>query len=184
LNRFNVPVDDDAKVGLAPLTFTDVALANVTVALLIVAVPVAAPIPIAVAAPKALTVVKFVLNSVRVPVDDDASVGFVPLTFTVVAFDKVTVALLIVAIPVAAPIPIAVAAPKALTVVKFVLNNDNVPVELLTNDGLAPLTFTDVALAKVTVALLIVAVPVAAPIPIAVAAPAKFKVVAVVLIKL
>ena len=79
------------------------------------------PILIRVAAPNALTVVRFVLNSVSVPVDDEASVGFAPFTFTVVALVRVSVALPIVAVPVAAPRARVVAAPKALTVVATVL---------------------------------------------------------------
>jgi len=50
------------------LTFTTVALVNVTVVFLIEAVPVAAPIVSAVAAPKAFTVALLVSKSVTVPV--------------------------------------------------------------------------------------------------------------------
>ena len=48
--------------------------------------------------------------------------------FTTVAFVKVTVVFLIDAVPVAAPIVKAVAAPNAFTVALLVLNNVTVPV--------------------------------------------------------
>jgi len=79
LNRLTV-VCVDAMVGVPdPFMLKAVALASVTVALLIVVVPVAAPIPMDVAAPNAETPVAVVLNSVTVPVDVVANVGFAPL---------------------------------------------------------------------------------------------------------
>ena len=139
------------------------------------------PIEIVVAALKALTVKRFVLNNVSVPVEVEASVGEAPFIFNVVALDKVTVAFAIVAVPVAAPIDKVVAAPKALTPVRFVLNNVSVPVAVDAIVGAAPFMFNAVAFDSVTVALAIVVVPVAAPIAIVVAAPPIFSVVAVAL---
>jgi hypothetical protein len=108
--------------------FTTVALENVAVVFLIVAVPVVAPNVNAVAAPNALTVVTFALNNVKVPVVEAAIVGSLPLIFTFVALVNVAVVLPTVKVPVAAPIEIVVAAPNALTVVLLVLNNVTVPV--------------------------------------------------------
>jgi hypothetical protein len=256
-NKFTVPELEELIVGEAPFMFTAVALLNVIVGFAIVNVPVLAPKFIAVAAPKAFTVVRLVLNKVNVPVEVPATVGLAPFILNVVALLNVTVAFAIVAVPVAAPMvnvvaapanemlvdvvlnnvnvatplttvgelsvvvppgvapiltlvvddaappvpmftvlvvaaavalvikfnvtavvgvpPIAkvVAAPKAFTVTRLVLNNVNVPVELLAKVGLAPFILKVVALLKVTVALAIVVVPVLAPILRVVAAPAK-----------
>ena len=92
--------------------------------------------------------------------------------------------ILIVCAAVALPIFTVVAAPNAVAVVKFVLKNVSVPVLVPANVGLAPLTFTAVALANVTVGLLTVIVPVLAPTANVDAAPNAFKVVAVVFNKL
>ena len=108
--------------------FTTVALENVAVVFLIVAVPVAAPNVKAVAAPNALTVVTFALNNVKVPVVEAAIVGSLPLMFTFVALENVAVVFLIVAVPVVAPKVNAVAAPNAFTVVLLVLKSVTVPV--------------------------------------------------------
>ena len=89
-------------------------------------IPVAAPITSAVAAPKALTLVRLVLKSVSNPVEEEARVGFAPSTLTVVALGKVKVALLIVAMPVAAPITSAVAAPAKFILVAVPLIRLNV----------------------------------------------------------
>ena len=161
-------------VFVAPFTVAPVNKFNVDVA-------VVPPIVNVVAAPNSLTVVRFVLNNVSVPVALEASVGFAPFIFNVVALDKVTVAFAIVAVPVAAPIDNVVAAPKALTPVRFVLNNVSVPVAVDAIVGAAPFMFNAVAFDSVTVALAIVVVPVAAPIAIVVAAPPIFSVVAVAL---
>ena len=126
-------------------------------------VPVAAPRLIAVAAPKALTVVLLVLNKVTVPVVDAWITGALPLILKTVAFVKVTVVFLIDAVPVAAPIVRAVAAPKALTVVLLVLNKVTVPVVDAWITGSFPLMFNTVAFPKVAVVLLMFTVPVLDP---------------------
>ena len=110
------------------MMLTTVAFVNVAVVFPTVNVPVAAPILIAVAAPKALTVVLLVLKSVTVPVVEAWITGALPLMLKAVALLKVTVVFLIVAVPVVAPNVIAVAAPKAFTVVLLVLNRVTVPV--------------------------------------------------------
>ena len=68
-----------------------------------------------VAALNAATVNKLVLNKVNVPLLELASVGLVPFMFTVVALPNVTVVLLILAVPVAAPIDTVVALPAMVT---------------------------------------------------------------------
>jgi hypothetical protein len=176
LNNVNVPVVDAAMVGALPFILMFVALVNVAVVLPTVKVPVDAPIAIVVAAPKALTVVTFVLNNVNVPVVDAAIVGALPLILTFVAFVNVAVVLPTVKVPVDAPIAIVVAAPKALTVVLLVLNNVTVPVVDAWITGALPLMFTTVAFANVAVVFLMVAVPVVAPKVNAVAAPKAFTV--------
>jgi hypothetical protein len=75
-----------------------------------------------VAALNALTVNKLVLNNVSVPVLVLDRVGLTPLTFIAVALPSVSVTLLILAVPVAAPIDNVVAAPAKLTVVAVVFN--------------------------------------------------------------
>ena len=80
-----------------------------------------------VAAPKAFTVVSPVLNNVSVPVLVLAKVGEVPLMFSAVAPDSVTVELRMVVVPDAlAPRVSEVAAPKAATVVAVALNTFSV----------------------------------------------------------
>jgi len=96
LNTAAVPVSLVTIAGLAPLTFIVVALPSVTVALLILAVPVVAPIDIVVAAPNKFPVRAFVLNTAAVPVELVTIPGLAPFKFSAVAFDKVTVAFLIV----------------------------------------------------------------------------------------
>jgi len=95
-----------------------VALLNVAVVFLIVAVPVVAPNVNAVAAPKAFTVVLLVLKSVIVPVVDAWITGLLPSMLNTVAFPNVAVVLLTVKVPELAPKANAVAAVKAFTVVE------------------------------------------------------------------
>ena len=135
-----------------------------------VVVPLAFPIPIAVAAPKAFTVVEPVLKSVTVP-DAVVNVGVVPKvtvgvaapSVIAVAFGNVTVAFLMLPVPVVAPIVSVVAAPPTCTVSALVLNTDAVPVEDVTIDGETPLMFKTVAFVRVTVGFRIDAVPPLAP---------------------
>lgn len=101
----------------------------------------------AVAEPKAFTVDRFVLKSVSVPVELVAMVGLAPFMFSVVAFESVTVAFATVAVPVDEPKFNDVAAPKAFTVVAFVLKTLNVVeaaalVTLVVNSGDVPKTST------------------------------------------
>jgi hypothetical protein len=96
LNTEAVPVEVVVSDGDTPFIVNEVALGLASVTLLTVNVPVAAPNVVAVEAPNAFTVVKAVLNNVRVPVEEDAKVGETPLRFNAVAFVNVTVGLLIV----------------------------------------------------------------------------------------
>ena len=79
------------------------------------------PIPIVVACPKALTVVKFVLNKVKVPVLVPEIVGLAPFMSTVVALGNENTVFLTVANPLIAPRSKLFAAPKAFTEVAIVL---------------------------------------------------------------
>ena len=110
-----------AITGEAPFKFNAVALLNVTVWLAIVAVPVDAPNARVVAAPPIFNVVTVELNREAV-VLVVAIAGDAPLMLRAVALANVTVELLTVAVPLAAPRESVVAAPKALTVVAVVFN--------------------------------------------------------------
>ena len=98
------------------LPFTNKLPARLTFALAMLKLPVAAPMLIVVAAPNAFTVVAPVLARVNVP----------PLTLRslsppICRLPVTARSLLIVVVPLAAPIPIVVPAPNALTVVALVL---------------------------------------------------------------
>jgi len=121
LNTEAVPVEVVVSEGDAPFIVNEVALGFANVTLLTVNVPVDAPNVVAVEAPNAFTVVKAVLNSVRVPVDVEAIVGETPLMLRAVALVNVTVGLAIVAVPVEAPRANVVAAPPMFSVVATVL---------------------------------------------------------------
>jgi len=123
------------------------------------------PIDNVVAAPKALTVKRFVLNNVSVPVEVEASVGEAPFIFNVVALDKVTVALAIVVVPVAAPIAIVVAAPPIFSVVAVALNTAAVvPVVVIAVEVLLFTAIFPVNVVAATFPLIVVVdVPVAEP---------------------
>ena len=143
-------------------------------ALLIVVVPVAAPIETVVPAPAIFTVVAFVLNNVAVPV----AVVVISAPFTAKSPVTTVLALRIVVVPVTAPIVIAVPAPNKLPVVAVVLIRLNVvwlvvisPPRTSRSKSTCKLLFTSV-------------VPVTAPIKIVVAAPNAFTVVALALAKL
>jgi hypothetical protein len=99
-----------------------VAVVPVIVGMPIVSVPVAAPTAIVVAAPNAFTVVALVLKTVAVPV------AVVVISAPLTARSPVTtvLALLIVAVPVAAPILTVVPAPAKFTVVAVALTKLNV----------------------------------------------------------
>lgn len=159
LNTLAVAVLVVPILGLAPFMVKLVALGKDSVGLLICVDPVDAPIATVVAAPNALTVNKLVLNSVNVPVLELATVGLTPLMFKVVALPNVTVALLIVVVPVAAPIATAVAAPNAFTLKIFVFSTAAGPVVAVVAIVGAALLRFKVALLNVTVALAMVVVP-------------------------
>jgi hypothetical protein len=91
-----------------------------------VIVPEFAPTLIVVAAPNRFPVKALVLNTLTVPVDVVVIDGEAPFRFNDVALVPVIVGLPIVTVPVAAPTPIVVAAPNALTVVAVVLIKLNV----------------------------------------------------------
>ena len=139
---------------------------------------VALPMLTAVAAPNKLPVNTFVLNIDPVPVLDVTMLGLAPFMLNVVALVPVIVGLPIVSVPVAAPIPSAVAAPAKFIVVAVVLARLN---ELVDTVKSPPSMFTSPSTSKL---LLIFVVPVAAPISSVVAAPAKFTVVALALTRL
>ena len=122
-NKLNTPVSSVSMV--LPLTIK--LPSNNVVALAILNVPVAAPMLIAVASPNALTVVAPVLARVNVP----------PLTLKslsppICRFPVTSKSLLIVVVPVLAPIPMSVPAPNALIVVALVLNTLKLVLEVLT----------------------------------------------------
>ena len=111
------------KAALAPPRFKAVALVKVTVGLRIEAVPPLAPMFTAVvAAPNKLPVKALVLKTDAVPVEVVAIAGLAPLMFRVVRLAKVTVGLLMVAVPVEAPMLNVVAAPPMFKVVALALN--------------------------------------------------------------
>ena len=140
--------------------------------LLMLVVPVAAPISIVVAAPAKLTVVAVVLARLNVAVD---TVKSPPSILTSPSTSRL---FLTVVVPVAAPMFIAVPAEPKLIVLAADVSKLNVlwlvvksPPSILTSPSTSKL-------------LLMLVVPVAAPISIAVAAPNALTVVAVVLIRL
>ena len=98
---------------------------SVTVVFLIDAVPVAAPNVNVVAEPKIVAVVAAPNTAKDAGLADEKTVANADDPFIVVALGKSIVAFLIVPVPVVAPNVNAVAAPKALTVVAFTLNNVN-----------------------------------------------------------
>lgn len=79
-----------------------------------------------VAAPKMLPVRMLVLKTEPVAVLEDTILGEAPLMFNTVAFERVTVALAIVVVPVAAPSVKVVAAPAKFTVVESVFQRATV----------------------------------------------------------
>jgi len=135
--------------------------------LLILVVPVAAPISIVVAAPAKFTVVALVFARLKVVVD---TVRSPPSILTSPSTSRL---LLMLVVPVAAPSSRVVAEVNAFTVVAFVVARLKVEVETVRSP---PSMLTSPSTSRL---LLILVVPVAAPISIVVAAPAKFTVVAV-----
>ena len=97
--------------------------ARTTLALLIVVVPVVEPIPIVVAAPAKLTVVAVAFTKLKVP----AVVVVMSPPLTAKSPSRTTLAFLIVAVPLAAPILRVEAAPAKLTVVAVELTKLKVP---------------------------------------------------------
>ena len=176
VNRFTVPVvtpDDRLAVPFEVLfIFTSFPVINPPTLSVVVA-ELLEPILtfplndkfVVVAEPNKLPVVAFVLNTLAV-VLVVVILGLAPFILNVVALVPVIVALPIVNVPVAAPIPITVAAPAKLTVVATVLYR------------------FCVVCVPITVGLPIVSVPLIPPIANVVAAPAKLTVEAIPLIKL
>lgn len=144
LNKVNVPVAVDATVGLAPFMFSVVALPNVTVALFIDVVPVAAPSETVVAL-LAVTVV-LLIAVVPVAAPSERVVAAAPTVKLVGVENTVAVAAELLTLPVATKLP-----ESSIVAVESCISFPVVPSKrttALSVDDAGPSTFPDATSTK------------------------------------